>query len=69
GLRDNMDELKNAGVAVLGISTVKPEKLSRFAEKVLLHFTLLSDENHKVCAQFGVWAAKSFTGTTDDRIH
>ena len=33
GLRDNMDELKKAGVDVLGISTDKPEKLSRFAEK------------------------------------
>ncbi|WP_312546721.1 redoxin domain-containing protein, partial [Pantoea eucalypti] len=26
GLRDNMDELKKAGVEVLGISTDKPEK-------------------------------------------
>ncbi len=41
GLRDNMDELKKAGVDVLGISTDKPEKLSRFAEKELLNFTLL----------------------------
>lgn len=36
GLRDNMDELKKAGVDVLGISTDKPEKLSRFAEKSCL---------------------------------
>ena len=33
GLRDNMDELKQFNVEVLGISTDKPEKLSRFAEK------------------------------------
>lgn len=46
GLRDNMDELKKVGVEVLGISTDKPEKLSRFAEKELLNFTLLSDEDH-----------------------
>ena len=38
GLRDNMDDLKKAGVEVLGISTDKPEKLSRFAEKELLNF-------------------------------
>ncbi|STI64089.1 thioredoxin-dependent thiol peroxidase [Escherichia coli] len=50
-----MDELKKAGVDVLGISTDKPEKLSRFAEKELLNFTLLSDEDHQVCEQFGVW--------------
>ena len=42
-----MDELKKAGVDVLGISTDKPEKLSRFAEKELLNFTLLSDEDHQ----------------------
>ncbi|STS92470.1 thiol peroxidase [Klebsiella variicola] len=62
GLRDNMDDLKKAGVEVLGISTDKPEKLSRFAEKELLNFTLLSDENHQVCEQFGVWGEKSFMG-------
>lgn len=33
GLRDSMDELKTFGVEVLGISTDKPEKLSRFTEK------------------------------------
>jgi len=32
GLRDNMDDFKKKGVEVLGISTDKPEKLSRFAE-------------------------------------
>ncbi|SUG71472.1 bacterioferritin comigratory protein [Salmonella enterica subsp. enterica] len=47
---------------MLGISTDKPEKLSRFAEKELLNFTLLSDENHQVCEQFGVWGEKSFMG-------
>ena len=69
GLRDNMDQLKSEGVEVLGISTDKPEKLSRFAEKELLNFTLLSDEDHKVCEQFGVWGEKSFMGKTYDGIH
>ena len=69
GLRDNMDELKKAGVEVLGISTDKPEKLSRFAEKELLNFTLLSDEDHQVCEQFGIWGEKSFMGKTYDGIH
>ncbi|KYP97773.1 thiol peroxidase [Sodalis-like endosymbiont of Proechinophthirus fluctus] len=69
GLRDNMDDLKKAGVDVLGISTDKPEKLSRFAEKELLNFTLLSDEDHQVANQFGVWGKKSFIGKTYDGIH
>lgn len=57
------------GVEVLGISTDKPEKLSRFAEKELLNFTLLSDEDHQVCEQFGVWGEKTFMGKTYDGIH
>lgn len=58
GLRDNMDELKKAGVDVLGISTDKPEKLSRFAEKELLNFTLLSDEDTR-CANNSASGVKS----------
>lgn len=69
GLRDNMDDLKKAGVEVLGISTDKPEKLSRFAEKELLNFTLLSDEAHQVAGQFGVWGEKNFMGKNYDGIH
>ncbi|MGP2727461.1 thioredoxin-dependent thiol peroxidase, partial [Serratia marcescens] len=57
------------GVEVLGISTDKPEKLSRFAEKELLNFTLLSDEDHQVSQQFGVWGEKTFMGKTYDGIH
>ncbi|MGO2347028.1 MAG: thioredoxin-dependent thiol peroxidase, partial [Providencia sp.] len=57
------------GVEVLGISTDKPEKLARFAEKELLNFTLLSDEDHQVCEQFGVWGEKQFMGKTYDGIH
>ena len=33
GLRDNMDELKKAGVDVMGISTDKPEKFGVWGEK------------------------------------
>ena len=69
GLRDNMDELKQFNVEVLGISTDKPEKLSRFAEKELLNFTLLSDEDHAVAEAFGVWGEKQFMGKTYDGIH
>ncbi|EUD08181.1 thioredoxin-dependent thiol peroxidase [Providencia alcalifaciens] len=69
GLRDEMDTLKVKGVEVLGISTDKPEKLARFAEKELLNFTLLSDEDHQVCEQFGVWGEKQFMGKTYDGIH
>ncbi|MFL1805910.1 thioredoxin-dependent thiol peroxidase [Plesiomonas shigelloides] len=69
GLRDSQPDLKQFGVDVLGISTDKPEKLSRFAEKEMLNFTLLSDENHQVAEQFGVWGEKKFMGKMYDGIH
>lgn len=68
GLRDNMDELKKEEVNVLGISTDSTEKLKRFEEKELLNFTLLSDEDHQVCQQFGVWGEKTFMGKTYDGV-
>jgi thioredoxin-dependent peroxiredoxin len=69
GLRDNMAALNDAGVQVVGISTDKTEKLARFVDKELLNFTLLSDENHQVCEQFGIWGEKSFMGKSYQGIH
>ncbi|PHM63779.1 thioredoxin-dependent thiol peroxidase [Xenorhabdus ishibashii] len=69
GLRDSIDELKSANVEVLGISTDAPEKLSRFVEKEMLNFTLLSDIDHQVAEQFGVWGEKQFMGKIYDGIH
>lgn len=68
-LRDNFDEFKKYNVTIIGISTDKSEKLSRFAEKELLNFLLLSDENHEVSEKFGVWGQKEFMGKTYDGIH
>ncbi|WP_350305343.1 thioredoxin-dependent thiol peroxidase [Photorhabdus viridis] len=69
GLRDEMDTLKELGVEVLGISTDNPSKLSRFVEKEMLNFTLLSDEDHQIAEQFGAWGKKQFMGKTYDGIH
>lgn len=68
-LRDASDEFKKYNVTIIGISTDKPEKLSRFMEKELLNFTLLSDENHEVSQAFGTWGEKEFMGKTYDGIH
>lgn len=68
-LRDHFDEFKKYNVAILGISTDKPEKLNRFIERDLLNFTLLADEDHHVAQQFGVWGEKTFMGKTYDGIH
>ncbi len=68
-LRDSADDFEKYNVVVIGISTDKPEKLSRFVDKELLNFTLLSDEDHKTSDAFGVWGEKEFMGKTYDGIH
>ncbi|WP_392563175.1 thioredoxin-dependent thiol peroxidase [Orbus sturtevantii] len=68
-LRDNVDNFNKYNVAIIGISTDKTEKLSRFTEKELLNFPLLSDENHEVAQKFGIWGEKEFMGKTYDGIH
>lgn len=69
GLRDRKSELENLGVVILGISPDSPKKLAQFIEKKELNFTLLSDEDHQVAQQFGVWGGKKFMGRTFDGIH
>lgn len=69
GLRDSKAELENLGVVILGISPDSPKKLAQFIEKKELNFTLLSDEEHLVAEQFGVWGEKKFMGRTFDGIH
>ena len=59
GLRDAKSELEKLGVVILGISTDAPKKLTQFIEKKALNFTLLSDEDHQVAEQFGVWEKRN----------
>lgn len=68
GLRDNMDELKKRALMCWVSAPINP-KNSPVLRKELLNFTLLSDEDHQVCEQFGVWGEKSFMGKTYDGIH
>ncbi|HHF4199423.1 TPA: thioredoxin-dependent thiol peroxidase [Haemophilus influenzae] len=69
GLRDSKSELDALGLVVLGISPDAPKKLAQFIEKKELNFTLLSDPDHQVAEQFGVWGEKKFMGRTYDGIH
>ncbi|MDY4594319.1 MAG: thioredoxin-dependent thiol peroxidase [[Pasteurella] aerogenes] len=69
GLRDSKAELDKLGVVILGISPDAPKKLAQFIEKKALNFTLLSDEDHQVAEQFGVWGEKKFMGRVFDGIH
>lgn len=69
GLRDSKSELDELGLVVLGISPDAPKKLAQFIEKKELNCTLLSDPDHQVAVQFGVWGEKKFMGRTYDGIH
>ena len=60
GLRDIADDIGDT--VIIGISPDPPAKLKKFNEKYSLGFTLLSDEDHAVAEQFGVWAEKSMYG-------
>ncbi|GAA4650922.1 thioredoxin-dependent thiol peroxidase [Kistimonas scapharcae] len=68
-LRDSKDALDQHGVVVLGISPDPVARLGKFIAKHDLNFTLLSDENHAVADQFGVWGLKKFMGKEYDGIH
>ena len=69
GLRDIKAELDALNTVVLGISPDAPKKLANFEEKKALNFTLLSDEDHQVAEQFGVWGEKKFMGRVYDGVH
>ena len=59
-LRDITREIGNT--VIIGISPDAPAKLKKFDDKHSLGFTLLSDEDHAVAEQFGVWVEKSMYG-------
>ena len=59
-LRDIAAEIGDT--VIIGISPDAPAKLKKFDDKYSLGFTLLSDEDHAVAEQFGVWVEKSMYG-------
>ena len=69
GLRDSKAELDELNVEVLGISIDAVKRLPKFIERDNLNFTLLSDEDHAVADQFGVWGEKKFMGKVYDGLH
>jgi thioredoxin-dependent peroxiredoxin len=60
GLRDIAGDIGDT--AIVGISPDQPDKLARFDQKHSLGFTLLSDPDHEVADEYGVWGEKSMYG-------
>lgn len=69
GLRDIKTDLDALNVSVMGVSIDAVKRLGKFIERDNLNFTLLSDEDHAVADQFGVWGEKKFMGKTYDGLH
>jgi thioredoxin-dependent peroxiredoxin len=60
--RDDYSVYRDAGVTILGVSPDSPKSHAKFKEKYHLPFTLLADEEHKVCELYGVWGEKNMMG-------
>jgi len=60
-LRDSKAALDKLNTVVFGISPDETKRLDKFCQRDELNFTLLSDVDHKVANDFGVWGLKKFT--------
>ena len=62
--RDNLHDLNDAGLDVVGISPDKPEKLAKFRDAEGLTFPLLSDPDRTVLTAWGAYGEKQMYGKT-----
>lgn len=69
GLRDSKAKLEELNTVVFGISPDETKRLDKFCVRDELNFSLLSDVDHKVADDFGVWGLKKFMGREYDGIH
>lgn len=60
--RDNYNKFKQANAEVIGISKDSMASHHNFIQKYDLPFTLLSDNEGKVCSLYGVWKEKKMYG-------
>jgi thioredoxin-dependent peroxiredoxin len=63
-IRDVYGEFRERGAVVLGVSPDGEASHRKFKEKYGLPFTLLSDPDHAVSEQYGVWVEKNYAGRT-----
>ncbi len=61
-LRDDFPRLGKVNAVVLGASADKVAKQAKFRAKYKLPYSLLADEDRKLCEAYGVWGEKKFMG-------
>ena len=59
GLRDSFKEIEKLNAVILGVSPDPVTSHEKFINKFKLPFTLLADEDKKMCQDYGVWVEKS----------
>ena len=62
GFRDESPRIAAANAVVIGVSPDPPTALQKFRQKHALPFVLLSDPDHAVAEQYGVWGEKKLYG-------
>ncbi|HTS45388.1 MAG TPA: thioredoxin-dependent thiol peroxidase [Puia sp.] len=68
-LRDNYSSLKRKGYVILGVSPDDEKKHKKFEKKFHLPFTLISDPEHAIIDQYGVWGEKQLYGRNYMGLH
>ena len=62
GFRDSIKRIENDNAVVFGVSPDKVSSHEKFIKKFNLPFLLLSDEDHQMSTDYGVWVEKSMYG-------
>lgn len=60
--RDNYQQLLSKDIALLGVSVDDEESHKKFISKHSLPFPLISDTDHKIVNDYGVWVEKNMYG-------
>ena len=62
GFRDESPGIAAANAVVVGVSPDPQQALQRFRQKNALPFVLLSDPDHAIAEEYGVWGEKKLYG-------
>jgi len=62
GFRDATPDFKKLKATVIGVSKDSVARHDKFKAKYKLPFTLVSDEDGKICEKYGTWIEKSLYG-------
>jgi len=67
--RDDYHVYIENGVVILGVSPDSAKSHAKFKNKFNLPFTLLADEDHKVCEAYGAWGPKKMYGKEYEGVY